>query len=199
MLKEVDCRGLECPRPVILTRQALESLEKGTVVALVDNTIARDNVIRMMQGLKLDATVQEKAGEYQITINKEGSSASAEVFCGVAMEEVKDDWVLLLSADVMGRGNDELGKILVKSLLYTVANKDIPPKAVVMLNTGVKLACKDSLVLDSLEAIAARGVDIVSCGTCLEFFKLKEFLAIGRIGNMYDIVEILAAHRVVNA
>lgn len=199
MLKEVDCRGLECPRPVILTRQALEAMEAGTVVALVDNTVARDNVMRMVQSLKLDASVQEKAGEYQITINKEGAAVSAEVFCGVSVEEAKDDWVLLLSADVMGRGNEDLGKILIKSLLYTVANKEIAPKAVVMLNTGVKLACKDSVVLDSLEAITARGVDIVCCGTCLEFFNLKEFLAVGRIGNMYDIMEILSAHRVVTA
>jgi len=197
MLKQIDCRGLECPRPVILTRQALESFEKGTVVAIVDNAVARDNVVRMAEGMKLEAQVKETAGEYQITINKE--KPATDVFCQIGVEEAKDDWVLFLSADIVGSGSEDLGKVLIKSMLYTVANKEVMPKAVVMVNSGVKLACKDSGVLDSLEAIAARGVDVVSCGTCLEFFNLKEFLAVGRIGNMYDIMEILSAHRVVNA
>ncbi len=198
MFKDVDCRGLECPKPVILTKQALEKTKDSIVISIVDNKIARDNIIRLAEGMKLKTEVREVEGNFQISIDNTAGAyyeATEQVLGG---QDLSSDYVLLLRGATLGRGSDELGAMLMKSLLFTVANHDTPPKAVFMLNSGVQLACQGSPVLESLQALADKGTAIISCGTCLDFLKLKEKLAVGRIGNMYDIFDTASKYRTVS-
>jgi selenium metabolism protein YedF len=95
----------------------------------------------------------------------------------------------VVSTDKLGEGNDDLGTILMKGYLYTLSENDIIPKELIFLNGGVKLTVKESEVLESLKTLEKRGVKILSCGTCLDFYGIKEELAIGEISNMYTIVE----------
>ncbi|ABZ83603.1 conserved hypothetical protein [Heliomicrobium modesticaldum Ice1] len=104
---------------------------------------------------------------------------------------VQENALLLMTADRLGRGDDDLGRVLVKSFLYTLSQADMIPKTVIFLNSGVKLACEGSETLQSLLALQERGAEILSCGTCLDFFRLKDKLVAGKVSNMYAIVDML--------
>jgi len=188
MIKEVDCRGLECPKPVIETKKAIEAANGDIIVTIVDNAIARDNVKRLAESMKLTADVREVEGNFQISINTAVCTECAEAEA-IINAAGSDDYVILVKGNTLGFGSDELGTVLIKSFMFTVANHDKAPKKMMFLNGGVKLTVKDSPVLENLQVLADKGVEIISCGTCLDFYKLKEELAIGRIGNMYDIFD----------
>ena len=93
----------------------------------------------------------------------------------------------------MGRGNDELGHVLVKTFLHTVAGQAQKPDVMIFYNTGAKLTVQGSDVLDDLKKLESKGVQILVCGTCLNYFEIKDKLAVGIISNMYDIVEIMSS------
>jgi selenium metabolism protein YedF len=99
--------------------------------------------------------------------------------------------VIAITADTMGKGNEELGKILIKSFVYTVSETPPYPKTMVFYNGGVRLTCQGSPVLDDLIRLEDKGVEIISCGTCLDFLELKDKLKVGSISNMYTIYEKL--------
>ena len=198
MIKEVDCRGLECPKPVIKTKQAIEEANGDVIVSIVDNAIARDNVMRLAEGMKLTAEVHEVDGNYQISINTNTCEACAEADAIIDNLGGSKDYAILVKGQFLGSGDDELGAILMKSFMFTVANYDNQPKKMMFLNGGVKLTCKGSPVLENIQALADAGVEIISCGTCLDFYKLKEELAVGRIGNMYDIYDQCATYRTIS-
>ncbi len=191
----VDARGLACPQPVIRARQAMQGAEQ--VVTLVDNDTALANVSRMA----------EKAG-WQVKVTPEGADYRIEM-AGPALrqdplpvgraEPLAGPLVLAVSADSMGRGDPELGHILIRSFFHTLGEVKPRPDRIVLFNTGVRLACQGSDVLDDLCALQAAGIEILACGTCLGYFELKDKLAAGRVSNMYDIAEaILGAGKVVN-
>ena len=179
----VDARGELCPKPVILTKNLLDSLEEGIVETIVDNEVARNNLQKLAesQGYMFKADKISET-EYHTFITKDGSLKKT------ASDE-DDSKVIMLCTDVLGK-QEELGKILMKSFLYTVSETKPYPKAMLFLNTAVKLTTEGSESLDELKILEDAGVRIVSCGTCLDFLNLKESLKIGEIGNMYLIYEI---------
>jgi len=191
-MQQVDARGMECPKPVIATKKALEAMEQGVVVTLVDNQIARDNVIRLAEGMSLPVEVKETSGAYQVTISK-GSTFVAGIVSDLSpqLTKEKEDLAVFISANTFGRGNEELGTILMKSFLYTLASDSEAPRWIAMANSGVTLACQGSAALESLQEMAKNGTEIIVCGTCLDFYSIKDKLAVGRVGNMYEIVDIL--------
>ena len=191
----VDARGLACPQPVIRTRQAMQGAAQ--VVTLVDNDTALANVSRMA----------EKAG-WQVKVTPEGADYRIEM-AGPALcqdplpvgraEPLAGPLVLAVSADSMGRGDPDLGHILIRSFFHTLGEVKPRPDRIILFNTGVRLACQGSDVLEDLCALEAAGIEILACGTCLGYFELKDKLAAGRVSNMYDIAEaILGAGKVVN-
>ncbi len=191
-MQQVDARGMECPKPVIATKKALEAIAEGVVVTLVDNTIARDNVVRLAEGMSLPVEVKEASGTYQVTISK-GSPFVVGMINDLSPQLTREneDLALFISSTTFGHGNDDLGAILMKSFLYTISVSDEAPRWVTIVNGGVTLACQGSSVLESLREMAKNGTEIVVCGTCLDFYGIKDKLAVGRIGNMYEIVDIL--------
>lgn len=193
MLK-IDCKGLKCPEPVIRTKKALEEINEGIVVSIVDNITAKENVSRLASNLNLPYDIEEKDGCFYISINKskEGQQQKGD-------NNTNDDIVIVITNDKIGNGNDDLGRVLMKSYLYALTEASPKPKAMMFLNGGVKLTTEVSEVLDNLTKLADAGVEIISCGTCLDFYGLKESLKVGIIGNMYSIVEKMhAAAKVIN-
>jgi len=191
----VDARGLACPQPVIKTRQAMQGADQ--VITLVDNDSAVANVSRMAEKAGWQVKVTPEGEGYRIEMA--GSALQQEALPAGRVEPLAGPLVLVVSADVMGRGNEELGHILIRSFFHTLGEVEPRPDRIILFNTGVRLACEGSAVLDDLCQLEAEGVEIVACGTCLGYFELKDKLAAGRISNMYDIAEaILGAGKVVN-
>lgn len=193
MERIVDARGLACPQPVVNTKKALEEIKEGTLVTIVDNEVAKDNVMKFVQSQGLRAEVEERGTDYYIRISRGEITDLPKQVSPVL------DQVLLISSATLGRGDDELGRLLMQSFLATLAQADSLPKKILLINGGVKLACEGSPVLASLLALEQKGVEIASCGTCLDFYRLKEKLCVGSVTNMYSIVEALAgAQKVIN-
>lgn len=188
----VNAMGDNCPIPVIKTKKAMQALTgPETIEVLVDNEIAVQNVTKLAkeQGGEVSS---EKLGEkeYKVTIKMQGVPAvDAEVVC---TPDQKGDLIVVVSSDRMGTGNDELGKVLIKGFIYAVTQLDTLPKKMLFYNGGATLTTKGSDSIEDLKSLEAQGVEILTCGTCLDYYHLKDKLVVGGVTNMYSIVESMA-------
>lgn len=183
MEKVIDARGLSCPQPVVLTKKGLE--ESDQVTTIVDNDVAVENVKKLAKSKGCTVQVDEKEGAYYLRIAK---SCDA---CQDAAEE-KESVAVLITNNLFGKGDEELGKTLMKSFLYALTQID-NIGCLIFMNSGVLLTTEGSEVLDLLKAEDENGVDVLSCGTCLDYYDLKDRLAVGKVTNMYAVVELLAS------
>ena len=191
-MKTLDCRLQKCPGPVVETRKQLLADPDEPLTVLVGDDTARQNVSRLALslGCQVQATADEDGFALEIT---PGAAPSAE-----AAAPAQGKTVVYVAADVMGAGDDDLGHILMKNFILTLAELETPPDAILFVNGGVRLTTEGSDVIEPLEKLACNGADIASCGLCLEFFGLKDKLKVGRPTNMLDTVEQLTrAGRVV--
>lgn len=187
MVKEINNRGLACPQPVINTKRALEELEQGTVISIVDNEAARENVIRFAENAGCQVEVTEKNGEYYIAITKGEGNQAVEI---VKTSGETAPLVYLLTSNTFGNGAEDLGETLMVSFFNSLLEKPAP-RMIMLVNSGVRLAVKNSRVLEQFNKLAERGTEVIACGTCLDYYKLKEELAVGRVTNMLEILENL--------
>ena len=202
MLK-VNAMGDTCPIPVVKTKEAIRQLgaDGGVVETLVDNDIAVQNLTKManQKGYGVES---EKLGEneYRVTMTV-GAGAdlpaeSEETVCMVPAGQ--KNTVVVVAADHMGEGEGELGKNLLKAFLYALSQQERLPRTILFYNGGAALTCEGSAMLEDLKALEAQGVEILTCGTCLNFYGLTEQLAVGGVTNMYVIAEkMLTAGNVV--
>lgn len=198
----VDARGLACPLPVVKTKKAIENIDSGKVVAIVDNTVARDNIMKLAQGLSLPVDVVADGTDFILSIMKGGGVAVAEPETGsevaVLPERSGKNVVILFQADTIGRPEQELGDVLAKSFLYALTECTPTPRTLIFLNGGVRLTCTGSEALPSLKTLEVQGVEILSCGTCLDYLELKGELEVGTVSNMFSIIEkLMAADKVI--
>lgn len=191
---EVDCRGLACPQPVIEAKKALESGQGKTIIIAVDNEAARENVSRFAANAGRAVDVEKKEGCYYLTITRSSGEVPAEgtvakdVFqCGAAA-----GIVYFITTSGIGQGPPDLGETLMKSFMVTLTDHQPPPAALLFLNSGVHLAVEGSPVLGQLQKLSGAGTEILVCGSCLNYYKLKEKLAVGVVSNMYEINSHLA-------
>lgn len=188
----VNAMGDNCPIPVIKTKKAIAALTgPETIEVLVDNEIAVQNVTKMASGSGGKVT-SEKLGdaEFKVTIEMEGAPAADEAEA-VCVPDARDNTVVVVSSDRMGSGNDELGKVLIKGFIFAVTQLDTLPKTMLFYNGGATLTTEDSDSLEDLKSLEAQGVEIMTCGTCLDYYGLKDKLAVGTVTNMYSIVETM--------
>lgn len=186
---EVDGRGQLCPKPVIMTKKELDKLDEGTVTTIVDNEVAKENISKLAKGMGLEFKVENtKDEEYYIHINKWITEKIREPELSHDIGTSKN-YIVVFNSDQMGRGNEELGHILVKGLIYTIKETKPWPNSIIFYNGGVKLACEGSQALDDLKYMEEQGVEILSCGLCLDFYGIQDKLAVGQITNMYNIYE----------
>lgn len=185
---KIDCTGLACPQPVLMTKKALEELTSGSATVIVDNAAARENVERFAgsQGAAV-SVAQVGEARWELTITK--GAAGCEVYPSPALG-VDQPRALLILSDRMG-SDPALGGVLMRALLATLPKASNPPKKLIFMNAGVKLASEGSAVVEELTTLANLGAEVLSCGTCLDYFGLKDKLAVGRVTNMYDTVETL--------
>lgn len=189
----VNAMGDNCPIPVIKTKKAMAALTgPETIEVLVDNEIAVQNVTKMASSSGGKVT-SEKLGdaEYKVTIEMEGAPEADEAEA-VCVPDARDNTVVVVSSDRMGSGNDELGKVLIKGFIFAVTQLDTLPKTMLFYNGGATLTTEDSDSLEDLKSLEAQGVEIMTCGTCLDYYGLKDKLAVATVTNMYSIVETMA-------
>lgn len=197
MDKQIDARGMNCPLPVIHTKKALEAIAEGKVTTIVDNEVAKENITKLAKSLTLLVDVKESQGNYYIDIFKGQQASIGEISALDIMEDdkTKKDLVILITSEVFGEGEEELGKILMKGYIYALTEVKPYPKSLIFLNNGVNLTVEGSPVLEHLIALESNGVEILSCGTCLDYYNIKNQLIVGSISNMYTIAEKLNSAR----
>ena len=202
---KVNALGEQCPIPVIKTRNAVNALAEPAVIEVeVDNEVAVQNVSRFAasKGFKVKA---EKLSEKHFVITIEaapGEGPAAGEAAATAQEQIdcsldrRGDTVVVVNSATMGIGNDELGKVLMKGFIYAVSQLEELPDTMLFYNGGATITTEGSASLEDLKSMEAQGVTIKTCGTCLDYYGLKEKLVVGTITNMYDIVETMnkAAH-----
>lgn len=187
---KIDARGLICPKPVIETKKALEGIREGNIITVVDNAVARDNVSKLAKSLKLHFSVTEAEGNYEISIFKGEYAQSVEDM--VQKRPDLANLVIVVGRDVLGDGERELGEVLIKGYFYALSEYEPYPKAIIFLNSGVYLPTSHPQIIEYLKKLSDMGTEIHSCGTCLDYYHLKEMLQVGTISNMYAIVELMA-------
>jgi selenium metabolism protein YedF len=189
-MKEIDCRGMACPLPVVTVKKAIEEGKK-TFTVLVDNEAAREIVRRFGESQGYGVAIKEEtAGLYRLTLTFVSDSEPMDKPAAITE---KEKIVVYISRQEMGAGNDELGMILMRAFLKTLQEFQPPPWRMVFLNSGVKLTTIGSPVLGVLAELENAGVEILSCGTCLDYFQLKTELKAGKVTNMYEIIASLAS------
>ncbi len=191
----LDCRGLACPQPVMRTKELIESDAPQTIEIVVDNSAASQNVSRFLSTRGYAATVTAQGGDYLIAgvldanFKPAAESPPAESYsCAVGGQR---RIAVFIKADRIGRGDDTLGAGLMKNFLLTLQEMDSELWRLVFVNSGVKLCVEGSESLDALRDLQKKGVSILVCGTCLEFFKLMDKKQVGETTNMLDVVTSL--------
>lgn len=196
MEKIVDARGLTCPQPVMKAKEALKDMNKGTLRVLVDNEIAVQNVMKLGKYAGLAPTSEKKAdGEFEILFQVDDQKGGVEDTTEQAEcipDERKKGLVAVLSSDQMGSGNEELGRLLMKGFVYALTQLKKLPETILLYNGGVTLSVEGSQSLEDLKSLEAQGVEILSCGTCLNYYELADKLQVGTVTNMYEIAEKMA-------
>ena len=185
-METIDCRALRCPHPVVEVRKRLIARPGEPINVLVGDETARENVTRLA-----------KSQGYEIRTAAAEEGYALELIPGVTAvalplgAPVSGKTVVFIASEAMGSGSAELGRLLMKNFLFTLTELDPVPDILLFVNGGVKLASAGSEALEALEKLACLGADIASCGLCLDYFHLKDQLAIGRVTNMLDIAETL--------
>lgn len=190
----LDCRGLACPQPVIRTKELLDSLEHGSVEVLVDNEAAQNNLERFGKSQGCGVEIRAAGDTRHITISKGPDHGPAK---DLPPEDYRCDLpgsglVVVVPADTMGRGNDALGGVLMRAYIKTLKSLSPLPAKVFFYNTGVRITATESDLIAPLKELAGLGVEIYSCGTCLDFLNLKDSLLVGQVTNMFEIMDAMA-------
>ena len=196
MKYEIDARGLACPQPVVLVKNKMK--ECNEIEIIVDNETAVENIKRLALSSGWSFENIPSGNTFKIILIAGTSQTS-----GTA-QEIKTTYsgegtVVAFSSDKMGKGDDELGAILMKAFVHTLATNDTAPSKVICYNSGVLLTAEGSGVDDDLQLLHSKGVEILICGTCVNYFKIGEKIKTGTISNMFDILNTMNnAARVIN-
>lgn len=186
---EINARGLACPQPVVLSMKALAEMESGKLIVLVDNEVARDNVKRMAEHEGCMVTVEGKGDGFELQITREPRAT----FTPEWMTDQKflgGTLVYLFESDFIGR-NRELGKILINGFLNAIASLPKRKSKIVLISNGVRLAVTGSYVLETLLELKQSSFEILICGTCLDFFKIRDKVQVGTVSNALEIMKAL--------
>ena len=175
---KVNAMGDACPIPVVKTKNAIRELQGGgTVETLVDNEIAVQNLTKM---------ANQKG--YDVHSEKVADNEFKEENCPITPLNKKNT-VVVIRSNQMGNGEEELGKALLKGFIYALSQQDTLPSTILFYNSGAYITCEESASIEDLKSLEAQGVEILTCGTCLNFYGLTDKLQVGEITNMYVIAE----------
>ena len=190
MEKKLDCKGMACPLPVVTTKKAMEELtEDGIVEVTVDNETAVQNLLKLAAKSNF-AAASEKKSEEEFIVRIEVKTGCEAVH--EQGEKKTGPTTVVISSSTMGGGDDELGKNLMKAYIFALTNVTPTPDNIIFYNGGAYLTTEGSASLEDLKNLEKAGVNIMTCGTCLNFYGIAEKLQVGQVSNMYDIAQTMA-------
>jgi len=193
----LDYSNFQCPYPVVETRKQMLATPKETITVLVGDQTAKENVSRLAEKMGYQVHWQSKALNFELVLTPAGETAQPRPQ-DTGSSNSDGSTVIYCGSDTMGQGDREFGQILLKNFLATLLEFDPLPDNIFFVNSGVNLVCTGSEALEALNQLACKGVDIASCGLCLDYYNLKDELKVGRVTNMFDTVETqLNAARVI--
>jgi selenium metabolism protein YedF len=197
-MRIVDTKGQLCPAPLIAAKKALKETVPGeSFIVLTDNKTSFDNLRRFLKDNKADLQVNESEGIWTLTvtrINGDIVETKAEDYCAPAISHFeKGNYVVAITSDKMGDGDDELGHLLISNFIKALKDLDKLPQHMVFYNKGVNLAIKDSPVIEHIKDLEKMGVEIHLCATCVNYYKLEKSIDVGTLSNMYSIAEVMAS------
>lgn len=206
-MQEINTLGKACPMPVILTKRAMKEFPNEDLKILVDNKIATQNLTKMADQLGFKTNVEQSGvSSYVVQLTKE--STDVESFSQVIEQESvllekekssqKQPYIVSIHSEIIGNGSEELGSTLMKSFFFSLSEQEQLPEKILFYNGGAKLTAKGSPILQDLQAMASDGVEILTCGICVEFFALEDKLMVGEATNMYRIVELQSSYKTVS-
>lgn len=192
----VDARGLACPQPVLETKKLLDQSLEGPFAVLVDNANSRENVARFAGSQGCSVEVHDRDGYFEVLVQPSAQPSKSEIapeflVCDTASAPADGRIVVYVGNDCMGRGDDALGTMLIRGFLRTWIDVKPQPWRMIFINAGVKLTTVDDEAVDALSLLAERGVEVLSCGTCLKHFDLEDKLKVGKVTNMFEVIETL--------
>jgi selenium metabolism protein YedF len=197
-MRIIDTKGQLCPAPLISTKRALNETPAGeSFMVLIDNETSFNNVSRFLKDNKIDFQSDEEEGIWRLTIT--GTSANGSYLkkednnVSAISHFSKGDYIVVLSSDKMGDGDETLGKILITNFIRALKDLDKLPQKMVFYNAGVKLVTKSSLVLEPLKDLEKMGVELLLCATCVSHYSLESQVGTGTLSNMFTIAEVMAS------
>lgn len=204
LCREIDNRELQCPQPVINTKKALEDLaqqesEEFVLTVIVDNEAAKENVSRFAESAGYKVEIEQKEDVFLVIIRGNSgkevltNQESFENDTCIADSSLKAQTIFLIKSSTLGEGSKELGEVLMRSFIYTLKDSSSLPAKLLFLNSGVYLTIKGSPVLEELQELEKKGTEIFSCGTCLDYYELKDKLQVGKVTNMYETLENISS------
>jgi selenium metabolism protein YedF len=187
---KLDYSRHQCPYPVVETRKQILANPGASLVVLVGDQAGRDNVSRLATKMGYQTVAIEAGNNFQLTLTPEDSKEQVTQGEPISTTPVTGKTVIYCGSDRMGDGDDQFGRVLMINFLTTLLEMDPLPDIILFVNSGIDLTTQGSAVLEALRTLESRGVDIASCGLCLDFYQKKNRLAVGRVTNMYEMVEI---------
>lgn len=203
---QIDARNLACPRPVVLALEALPKLAAGeSLEVLVNDEVAPANLTRLAAEKDCEVATVDHGDHVSVMLTPRSSAAAADGVAGPVAAAAAagvcpapeaptpaQGSVVLVGTDSLGRGSEELGRKLLGGLIYAFAHQDPLPKAMVFFNGGARLTCEGSESLEDVRDLESKGCEILTCGTCLDFYGIRDQLGVGGVTNLYRIAEIMA-------
>lgn len=201
--QQIDLRGLTCPEPVLRTKKLMDNPETTAVEALVDDDVCVNNLRRLAKSLRANFQVEDKNGYFAIRLERGDKAETSMAPPEHTHPQPKGSstvtvpsavgTVLFLSKDHLGEGDPDFSKTLCNLFLQTLFDSGHRPRAILLINTGVRLLAKDSPALKVLNDFKNEGIEVLACGLCVEFYGLKGEIPAEQITNMFAICEYLYA------
>jgi len=192
----IDTCGNLCPKPLIMTKKALDQLKSGEAFeVLTDNDTSHQNLMSYLEALKANPVSEKSGNIWTIKASKPSEMSAAiavEDYCETPAKR-QGNYVVVIKNQVMGFGDDDLGKLLIRGFINSLKEQDKLPSHIILYNAGVLLTVDGTDTAQSLKELNDNGVAVIVCGTCVDFYQIKEKLGVGTISNMYHITTILTS------
>jgi len=196
-MRVINCKGLICPMPLIETKKALKESKIGDILVVeVDNETSFNNLSHFLKDNGLSFDYKQDASVYVLTFEVKEMVSKSNEMSSISKPIVnKGNYIVVIDSNSMGYGSEDLGKILIKGFINTLDQLDNLPSEIICYNSGVTLAIKGTDTSQSLKKLENQGVKITLCGTCVDFYGIKENIEVGTISNMLYIAGKLAGNQ----
>lgn len=201
-MKILDVKGKTCPMPLIETKKALKEIgAEENLKIIVDNESAVKNITHYLEDNSIPVATVKVGDTWEITVQRgdeDLENTTPEAYCTPSGEK-DNSYVVVYAKDRLGEGSDELGNALVGAMLTSIKEMETLPQKMIFMNSGINLVVKGSFVISQLKELEEKGVEMITCGACLDYFDKDEELEVGRVSNMMEIMEsMLNVGKVIN-